>query len=74
VGADPTSLMRFEADDMVTLVAAWSAADADFPIGARRTVDDELRSLRDGTFTTSSRSAPSAARPAAAPWSPPPSP
>ncbi len=48
VGADPTSLMRFEADDMVTLVAAWSAADADFPIGARRTVDDELRSLRDG--------------------------
>ena len=48
VGADPTSLMRFEADDTVTLVAAWSAADADFPIGARRTVDDELRSLRDG--------------------------
>ena len=48
VGADPTSLMRFEADDTVTLVAAWSAADADFPIGARRPVDDELRSLRDG--------------------------
>ena len=48
VGADPTSLMRFEADDTVTLVAAWSAADADFPIGARRPVDDALRSLRDG--------------------------
>ena len=48
VGADPTSLMRFEADDTVTLVAAWSAADADFPIGGRRPVDDELRSLRDG--------------------------
>jgi ketosteroid isomerase-like protein len=48
VGADPTSMMRFEADDTVTLVAAWSAADADFPIGARRPVDDELRSLRDG--------------------------
>ena len=48
VGADPTSLMRFEADDTVTLVAAWSAADADFPIGARRPVDDELRSMRDG--------------------------
>ena len=47
VGADPTSLMRFEADDTVTLVAAWSAADAGFPIGARRTVDDELRSMRD---------------------------
>jgi signal transduction histidine kinase/limonene-1,2-epoxide hydrolase len=47
VAADPTSLMRFEADDTVTLVAAWSAADAAFPIGARRPVDDELRSLRD---------------------------
>jgi signal transduction histidine kinase len=47
VGADPTSLMRFEADDTVTIVAAWSAADAGFPIGARRTVDDELRSMRD---------------------------
>ena len=48
VGADPTSLMRFEADDTVTLVAAWSAADADFAIGARRPVDDALRSMRDG--------------------------
>jgi signal transduction histidine kinase/ketosteroid isomerase-like protein len=48
VGADHTSLMRFEPDDTVTLVAAWSAADADFPVGARRPVDDELRSLRDG--------------------------
>jgi signal transduction histidine kinase/ketosteroid isomerase-like protein len=48
VGADPTSLMRFEADDTVSLVAAWSAADAGFPIGARRPVDDELRSMRDG--------------------------
>jgi signal transduction histidine kinase/ketosteroid isomerase-like protein len=47
VGADPTSLMRFEADDTVTLVAAWSAADAAFPIGARRPVDDGLRSMRD---------------------------
>jgi signal transduction histidine kinase len=47
VGADPTSLMRFEADDTVTLVAAWSAAVPSFPIGARRPVNDELRSLRD---------------------------
>jgi signal transduction histidine kinase len=47
VGADPTSLMRFEADDTVSLVAAWSAAGAGFPIGARRPVDDELRSMRD---------------------------
>ena len=47
VGADPTSLMRFEPDDTVSLVAAWSAAGAGFPIGARRPVDDELRSIRD---------------------------
>jgi signal transduction histidine kinase/ketosteroid isomerase-like protein len=47
-GADPTSLMRFEADDTVSLVAAWSAGDAGFPIGARRPMDDELRSIRDG--------------------------
>jgi signal transduction histidine kinase len=44
VGADPTSLMRFEADDTV---AAWSAGDASFPMGARRPLDDELRSMRD---------------------------
>jgi GAF domain-containing protein len=47
VGADPTSLMRFEDDDTVTLVAAWSAAEPGFPIGASRPVDDKLRSLRD---------------------------
>jgi signal transduction histidine kinase/ketosteroid isomerase-like protein len=47
VGADATSLMRFEPDDTVTLVAAWSAADVSFPIGAREPVDDELRSMRD---------------------------
>jgi limonene-1,2-epoxide hydrolase len=47
VSADPTSLLRFEADDTVTLVAAWSAANVDLPIGARRPMDDELRSMRD---------------------------
>ena len=47
VGADPTSLMRFEADDTVTVVAAWSATDAAVPIGERRPVDDALRSMRD---------------------------
>jgi len=47
VGADPTFLIRFEADDTVTLVAAWSAADTRLPIGARRPVDDGLRSIRD---------------------------
>ena len=33
VGADPTFLMRFEPDDHLTLVAAWSAS-ARLPIGA----------------------------------------
>jgi signal transduction histidine kinase/ketosteroid isomerase-like protein len=47
VGADPTSLMRFERDDTVTLVAAWSARDADLPIGFSHPVNDELRSIRD---------------------------
>jgi signal transduction histidine kinase len=46
VGADPTSLMRFEPDHTVTLVAAWSARDVDFPIGSRHPVDDVLRSIR----------------------------
>ncbi len=47
VGADPTSLIRFDADDTVTVVAAWSATDGGFPIGARRPMDDALRSVRD---------------------------
>jgi signal transduction histidine kinase/ketosteroid isomerase-like protein/uncharacterized protein YoaH (UPF0181 family) len=47
VGADPTALMRFEADDTVTVVAAWSAADAPLSIGARQPINDELRSIRD---------------------------
>ena len=45
VGADPTALIRYETDDTVTLVAAWSAAGARFPIGARRPLDDALRSI-----------------------------
>jgi signal transduction histidine kinase/ketosteroid isomerase-like protein len=47
VGADPMSMMRFEPDDTITLVAGWSAGDISFPIGARRPVDDTLRSLRE---------------------------
>jgi signal transduction histidine kinase len=47
VGADPTSLMRFERDDSVTLVAAWSARAIDFPIGSSHPVDDVLRAVRD---------------------------
>jgi signal transduction histidine kinase/ketosteroid isomerase-like protein len=47
VGADATALLRFETDDTVTLVAAWSAADAAFPLGAREPVDPRLRSVRE---------------------------
>jgi signal transduction histidine kinase len=47
VGADPTALMRFEPDDTVTMVAAWSVRDVDFPIGSSRPVDEELRSMRE---------------------------
>jgi signal transduction histidine kinase/ketosteroid isomerase-like protein len=47
VGADPTSLMRFDADDTITLVAAWSATQSDFPVGATHPVDGELRLLRE---------------------------
>ncbi|MDT4923956.1 MAG: hypothetical protein QOG01_1669, partial [Pseudonocardiales bacterium] len=39
VAADTTSLLRFEPDDTVTLVAAWSARQADLPIGSSRPVD-----------------------------------
>jgi uncharacterized protein (TIGR02246 family) len=46
VGADATAMLRFEPDDTVTLVAAWSAIEGRLPIGERRPVDDTLRSLR----------------------------
>jgi signal transduction histidine kinase/ketosteroid isomerase-like protein len=47
VGADTTALMRFEPDDTITLVAAWSAHDDDFPVNERRPLDAALRALRD---------------------------
>jgi signal transduction histidine kinase/ketosteroid isomerase-like protein len=46
VGADLTALIRFEADDMVTLVAHWSAEEVDVPVGARRPMDGPLRAVR----------------------------
>jgi signal transduction histidine kinase len=46
VGADLTALLRFEPGDGVTLVAAWSAENIDFPIGSYRPLDDPLRSVR----------------------------
>jgi len=47
VGADPSSLMRFDDDDTLTLVATWSATQGDAPIGAAHPIDDRLRALRE---------------------------
>jgi signal transduction histidine kinase len=47
VAADATSLLRFESDDTVRLVAAWSAQPADLPVGASSPVDDVLRWMRE---------------------------
>ena len=47
VGAEATAMLRFEPDDTVTLVAAWTRRDLDSPVGARRPVGAVLRSLRD---------------------------
>jgi signal transduction histidine kinase/ketosteroid isomerase-like protein len=47
VNAGSTSLLRFEPDDTVTLVAAWNARHLDLPIGSSRPVDEDLRSMRE---------------------------
>jgi signal transduction histidine kinase len=48
VGAEATAMLRFEPDDTVTLVAAWTRRGLDSPVGARRPVGAVLRALRDG--------------------------
>jgi signal transduction histidine kinase/ketosteroid isomerase-like protein len=47
VDADITSLMRFEADDTLTLLAVWGETTVPSPIGERRALDAELRAVRD---------------------------
>ena len=47
VDADVTSLMRFESDDTMTLLAAWGETEEPFPVGERRRLDAELRAVRD---------------------------
>jgi signal transduction histidine kinase len=47
IGADTMALLRFDPEDMVTLVAAWSAGHTDLPIGASRPMHDELRSVAE---------------------------
>ncbi|HMJ36953.1 MAG TPA: GAF domain-containing protein [Baekduia sp.] len=48
VGADVTAMTRFEADDMTTLVAAWSTGEevGSLPMGAQRPSDPAIRELR----------------------------
>jgi GAF domain-containing protein/ketosteroid isomerase-like protein len=47
VGADATSLLRFDPEDTITLVATWSRGGSTLRVGASRPVDDLMRSLRD---------------------------
>jgi signal transduction histidine kinase len=47
VTADATSLLRFEPDDTVRLVAAWSARHTDLPIGSSRPMNERLRSMQE---------------------------
>ncbi|MCU1615060.1 MAG: histidine kinase [Frankiales bacterium] len=47
VAADTTSLMRFDPDDNVTLVATWTDRDSDVPIGATRPMDAPFRVMRE---------------------------
>ena len=41
LGADFTAMGRYESDDAVTLVAAWSRTDDPFPVGNRWTMEGE---------------------------------
>jgi len=47
VDADVTSLFRFEPDDTMTLLAVWGETPVPSPVGERRTLDAELRAVRD---------------------------
>ena len=47
VAADTTALLRFESDDTITLVAAWSGQTTDLPIGSSTPVDEVLLAMRE---------------------------
>ncbi len=47
ISADATSLFRFEPDDSLLLLAAWSRHDVPLPVGQRRPLGDQMRALRD---------------------------
>ena len=46
VGADAAALLRFEADETITLLAAWNTAGMRVPLGNREPVNTALRRLR----------------------------
>ncbi|MEP7332538.1 MAG: GAF domain-containing protein [Terracoccus sp.] len=52
VNADLTSLLRFEAGDTMTPLAGWNAPDLMAPGGLPRSLDDELRMVRDTGCTS----------------------
>ena len=47
VEADSTSLFRFESEDTLRLLAAWSRHDVSFPIGERRPLNEQMVQVRD---------------------------
>ena len=47
VDADVTALFRFGSDDTMTLLAVWGETTVPSPVGERRTLDAELRAVRD---------------------------
>ena len=46
VGADSSTLFRFEPDDTLTMLAAWSERRDRLPIGERRPLNDDMRQMR----------------------------
>jgi signal transduction histidine kinase len=57
VGADAALLLRFEADDTITRLAAWTASDAAIAVGDQQPVNATLRRLRDSARPTRCRPA-----------------
>ena len=46
VGADSSALFRFEPDDTLTMLAAWSEAARELPIGQRQPLNEDMRQMR----------------------------
>jgi signal transduction histidine kinase len=57
VGADAAWLLRFEADDTITRLAAWAASHVAVAVGDRQPMNAALRRLRDSARPTRCRPA-----------------